>query len=432
MKIGSRILIGAGCAILLIVSWIVAVTAPSDGEKQLSLIHQAAALMDDKIYITAVPLLEEAISYRGEYTLEAETLLKQAYLKLIEQQGYQRKYTGLLEKQMNRDDAAPDIFLEAANYYLGRSKLSDALSVLRTGIEKTGSEELIALYEENRYAYQKGYNYYENVAATYNSMIAVKRDGLWGLANTDGTLLFECQFEKISTYSNNRAIVRMDNEIFAVDSSGNRIALLKESASEFGNYANDRVSLLIGGKWRRATGDFEIGSMSFEQLGTYSNGYVAAKKDGKWGVIDLGEEWLLSPEYDEIIMNELGQSYEQGAVFARRGGAVYLFVDGNEAGGPYDDARPFDEEGYAAVKKDGKWGFVDASGQLQIPYQFDDALSFGQHLAAVKVDGYWGYISLNGKVVIEPVFLAAKSFSGGSAPVQTDNGWQFITLLEYK
>lgn len=68
----------------------------------------------------------------------------------------------------------------------------------------------------------------------------------------------------------------------------------------------------------------------------------------------------------------------------------------------------------------------------QIDFQFDDALSFGQHLAAVKVDGTWGYVSLSGELVIEPQFIAAKSFYHGSAPVQTRDGWRFITLEEYR
>lgn len=432
MKIGSRILIGIGCAALLLVSWIVAITAPTNGERQLSLINQAAALMEDKIYVTAVPLLEEAIGYNGEYTLEAEMLLKQAYLKLIDQQGYQRKYISLLESQMNRNDTASEIFLEAANFYLERSKLSDALTVLKTGIEKTGSEELTALYESNRYAYQMGYTMYEDVTSIYNDTIAVQVDGLWGLAKADGTLMIACQYDQISTYNNNRAIAREGEEIIAVDSSGNRIALLKEPASDFGNYADNRVSILINNVWRRATGDFEIGSASFEELGTYSDGYIAAKQNGKWGVVNLQNEWLLPPEYDAIIMDELGRAYGQGAVFAKTGDAVYLFVGSAKIGGPYDDAKPFGEEGYAAVKKDGEWGFIDTSGALKIPYQFDDALSFGQHLAAVKTGEFWSYISLSGETVIDAGFLLAKSFSNGSAPVLTNRGWQFITLLEYK
>lgn len=69
---------------------------------------------------------------------------------------------------------------------------------------------------------------------------------------------------------------------------------------------------------------------------------------------------------------------------------------------------------------------------VQIDFQFDDALSFGQHLAAVKTGDFWGYVSLSGELVIEPLFLQAKSFSQGSAPVRTADGWQFITLLEYE
>jgi hypothetical protein len=130
-------------------------------------------------------------------------------------------------------------------------------------------------------------------------------------------------------------------------------------------------------------------------------------------------------------MDELGQSCAQGAVFVKKGNSVCLFVDGSQVGEAYDDAKPFGREGYAAVKKNGKWGFIDTSGDIKIGCQFDDALSFGQHLAAIKRDGFWGYISLYGKIVIEPVFLQAKSFADGSAPVLTERGWRFISLLEY-
>ena len=73
---------------------------------------------------------------------------------------------------------------------------------------------------------------------------------------------------------------------------------------------------------------------------------------------------------------------------------------------------------------------MDAEGVIQVDFQFDDARSFGQHLAAVEQEGLWGYVSLLGEMAIEPQFLEAKSFSGGSAPVHTGLGWQFITLLE--
>lgn len=432
MKVGSRILIGMGCLALLLVSWMITIKTPSNREKQAELVKEAAALMEDEIYIRAVPLLEEAAGYDEAQSAEAEAMLKQAYLKLIDQSGYRRKYESLLETQMGRENAGPEVFMEAANFYLDSSKLSDALTVLKDGIAKTANEELVELYESRRYAYEKGFTTYDDVTTASGTTIGVSRDGLWGLASASGSLLIPCQFEKISTYSGGRAIVKKDGQIFAVDSVGNRVALLKETAADFGNYANDRVPLLIDGKWVRANGEFLIGSMSFEGLGTYSGGYAAAKENGKWGVVDLESEWLLSPEYEEIMSDELGRSFGQGAVFAKKDGAIRLYVDGNQVEDVYEDAKPFGKEGYAAVKQGGKWGFVDTTGQICIPCQYDDARSFGQHLAAVEVDGLWGYISLRGESVIPAEFLQAKSFCNGSAPVLTERGWQFISLIEYK
>ena len=138
MKRGKRILISIGCAALLMISWIAAVTAKSDTQKQAELIAQAAVYTEDEIYILAAPLLEEAAGYRGAHTLDAEEALKDVYLHLLQKSGYAGKYTQLLEQQMARDDASPDIFLEAAEYYLDRAKLPEALTILRTGAERTG------------------------------------------------------------------------------------------------------------------------------------------------------------------------------------------------------------------------------------------------------------------------------------------------------
>jgi hypothetical protein len=256
--------------------------------------------------------------------------------------------------------------------------------------------------------------------------------GLWGIAEANGSLLIPCVYDKVSTFSDDRAIAKKDGEIFAVDRDNNRIALLHEIVHDFGNYAEDRVPLLFGDGWRRATGEFQLGTDVFQQFGTYSGGFAAAKSGGKWGVVDIKSNWIVPAEFDMVVQDELGRAYAQGAAFVWRGGKVWLYRDGGTVGEAYDDARPFPDEGFAAVKRNGRWGFIDANGNLAIDYGFDDALSFGQHLAAVKQGGSWGYISVYGKMVIEPAFLEAKAFSEGGAPVLTEYGWRFITLVEYK
>ena len=431
MKRVSRILLILACVGLLSISWVVALTAETGAEKQAVLIGQAGALMEDKIYVNAVPLLIEAAGLGGERAAEAEVLLKQAYIALIETQSYRRDYVNLLDVQMQRPDADAAVFEEAALYYMGISRLQNALTILKDGIAKTGSDDLAMMYHKNRYAYAVGRTKYEDVTAIYGGTIQVQVEGAWGLASSEGNLILPCEYEKISTFSGDRAVVEKDGEVYAVNRNNLRVAYLHTPIQGFGNLANGRIPLLVEDGWKRADGGFMLGSVAFEEIGMYAQGYVCAKRDGKWGVVDLTSEWLVQPNYDEIMTDELGRCYAQGAVFARSGDEVRMIVGGVELPEAYQEARPF-EDGYAAVKRGGKWGFVDTTGTVVIECQFDDALSFGQHLAAVKIDGLWGYIATSGGVVIEPAFLCAKSFSAGSAPVLTEDGWQFITLLEYR
>ena len=432
MRKSVRILIGAGCCVLLAASWIITVNSKSTAEKQLILISHASAMINDGIYVLAVPLLEEAAGYEAVHTKAAEDELKGAYLALIDNRGYPRKYTTLLEKQMNRRDATASVFIEAANYYISKSKIQEAMAVLRTGIEKTGDVDIVTLYENSRYGYEVSRVSYGNVTATYGKTVQVQLDGKWGIANADGTLLIPCEYDKVSTYYKDRVIVKKEGSVYAVDIDNNRVAVADEMVFDFGNFADNRIPLLIEESWCRATGNFELGASTFEEIGMYSEGYAAAKINGKWGVIDLSMKWLIPAEFDEVIRDELGRCYAQGAVFVRTGGLVYLIADGDYTGDVYDDARPFTEDGFAAVKKNGKWGFIDSRGVVVIQFVFDDALSFGQHLAAVKNGEFWGYISRHGYMVIDATFYEAKSFSDGSAPVLTDRGWQFITILEFK
>ena len=433
MKRTRQILLCALCAVVLLTSWIVAINTKTSAERQIELMYKAGRYMQDGVYVLAVPLLEEAVTLSTRSTWAVEAELKRAYLALINTRGYRSKYIGLLENQLKRNDAPADVFLEAANFYLSARRTCEAFAILIDGISRTGCENLIQLYESHRYAYEINRVGYDYARAIYGGYAQVQKNGLWGLARLNGSLVIPIQYEQISTFYSDRAIVKRDNKIYAVDINNNRVSLFHGSATDIGlGFAENRIALRKNGVWHRATGDFVVGSASFEELGMYSEGYVAAKLNGRWGVISRDMAWLIPTEFDGIIKDELGRSYGQGAVFVKRDSLVHLFIDGKPSDEFYEDAKPFSNEGYAAVKRHGKWGFIDRNGELKIDFTFDDALSFGQHLAAVKIDGYWGYIDIRGNVVIEPTFLDAKSFVGGSAPVLTERGWDFITLIEFR
>lgn len=71
--------------------------------------------------------------------------------------------------------------------------------------------------------------------------------------------------------------------------------------------------------------------------------------------------------------------------------------------------------------------YIDLTGQVVIPNDgWDGASPFYEGLAAVRKDGKWGYINTSGEYVIEPKYTMAKPFSCGVAIVSTEEEWFII------
>lgn len=77
----------------------------------------------------------------------------------------------------------------------------------------------------------------------------------------------------------------------------------------------------------------------------------------------------------------------------------------------------------------GKWGFVDSSGNWVVEPQYDWALYFSEGLASVKSVDKWGFIDKLGVEVVESRYDFAWSFSEGLAAVQINDKWGFIDKL---
>lgn len=69
----------------------------------------------------------------------------------------------------------------------------------------------------------------------------------------------------------------------------------------------------------------------------------------------------------------------------------------------YDEIHYF-SEGMAGVKKDGKWGFLDENGCVQIEPQYEGVEYFWGGNAAVQCHGKWGLIDKAGKWALDPLY----------------------------
>ncbi|MEM6802783.1 MAG: WG repeat-containing protein, partial [Bacteroidota bacterium] len=109
-----------------------------------------------------------------------------------------------------------------------------------------------------------------------------------------------------------------------------------------------------------------------------------------------------------------------------------------------------------------QWGYMDESGQIAIPHQFDYATEFSEGLGGVNIggtriqdqfprDGKWGFVDAYGRFLVNPIYDAPPTFakpydlrslslmmhegyifSEGLAPIYKDGRWYYIAYLADK
>ncbi len=104
----------------------------------------------------------------------------------------------------------------------------------------------------------------------------------------------------------------------------------------------------------------------------------------------------------------------------------------------YENARDFSED-MAAVKKDGKWGYINNLGVTVIPFEFDSctmadtmggdiAFGFRNSLAPVCKDGKFGIINSEGETVVDFTFDIILQGEDGKYIACSGGKWGIITI----
>lgn len=106
----------------------------------------------------------------------------------------------------------------------------------------------------------------------------------------------------------------------------------------------------------------------------------------------------------------------------------------------YENARDFSED-MAAVKKDGKWGYINNLGVTVIPFEFDScaaadtmggdiAFGFRNTLAPVCKDGKFGIINSKGETVVDFTFDVILQGEDGKYIACSGGKWGIINVDE--
>lgn len=82
--------------------------------------------------------------------------------------------------------------------------------------------------------------------------------------------------------------------------------------------------------------------------------------------------------------------------------------------------------GYALVKSNEKWGFIDRFGKISVDLEFDDINGKNEWLTPVKYGNKWGYVTRNNRGHIHSYYDCAYPFKDDLAIVQANGKWGYI------
>ncbi|MCP4443187.1 MAG: WG repeat-containing protein [Aureispira sp.] len=151
--------------------------------------------------------------------------------------------------------------------------------------------------------------------------------------------------------------------------------------------------------------------------GSFESDLAMISQNGRLGYMDKSGTIKITANYFEA------QPFHEGlaAVLPDTATGLWGFIDkrGKEViTAKYTQVGYFGE-GYCPVKRNDKIFFIDKKGNAAFGGQnFEVAKSFSEGLGAAKANGKWGYIDVTGDWVIEPQFGNALSFQDGKALVR--------------
>ena len=268
-----------------------------------------------------------------------------------------------------------------------------------------------------------------------NGLAWVKKDGKCGCIDTSGKIVVPLQYDEVHGFREGLALVRKDDLYGFIDENGKlAVPLEYDDAGEY-----------------------------------FSKGLAQVKRDGRWGVVDKSGKVVFPFEYDgwidyndcllmqkkskcsivnktkkTIAVVNCGYGYGDGrSLFFREGLALvqnfglhgFIDIDGKETIPlEYDEANHFSEglaivsEGLDGLDKTRKWGCIDKTGKMVIPFEleYESFGYFSEGIAVVKKDGKWGCIDKTGKVVVPVKYDKVLRFNGGWSAVRKDGKWGCI------
>ena len=247
------------------------------------------------------------------------------------------------------------------------------------------------------------------------SIIWVEKDGKLGIYNDDGKELQPCDIDKAYILTENNSI-----ELSYTDCP----------STDYIYIVRNGLTGLISG----STFETIIPCM-YEHLSPVKSNKAFYKVNGKWGIIDTSNKTIQLAIYDNVEIDGSTLSEQkmpsmafQSNMYVRNNGKVGMLKANGEDFIPvkYDSLGMYSDNMLVAKVGD-KYGFLNEEGKESVPFVYSQAHNYSEGLAAVvNENGKYLFIDKSGNVTIKPKeYDRVDNFQNGTCKVyRKDKVWE--------
>lgn len=272
-------------------------------------------------------------------------------------------------------------------------------------INKNGKYVIQSQYLEAR-------PFYENLAA-----VQIKDKNKFGFIDKTGKVIIEPQYYSVDRFSQGLCAVSLvKNDLKGyINKTGKMV--IPPKFVEAGPFVNALAPIKIQGNWGYIDPEGKIQiTPVYQAAGPFSQELASVAVDNLIGFIDKTGKIVISPQY--LAAGSFSEDLAPVAM-------VNTIIETEHSTSNIPD-NTFTSKGDPLKERSLIWGYIDKTGKVVIPIQYEDAHPFKMGLAAVKKDDKWGYINKSGKFVYMPQFETASSFNEGLAVASLNGRYGYI------
>lgn len=257
--------------------------------------------------------------------------------------------------------------------------------------------------------------------ATAGRLIPFLENSLWGYKNTSGEIVILPAFSAANEFDGNVAFAAKDGLYGLIDRSGAWIA--EPAWSSVSDFAEGMAAVEKDGKWGYidASGNIKI-DYSYREAGPFGCGRAAVRTASSFGYIDVMGNIAISEKWSSanVFSNDLAfVSLSSKSYIIDKVGKALITLNAGSSGEGY-------KEDFALITDSGGCYYINKYGKSAFKKTYSAAKPFSGGYAAVRIDGLWGFINTGGATLIASQYADAHSFPGVTRQCRTAKGYGAI------